>query len=143
MPLGKKAFYRGDLSTGRVEPSVNPSDWKALEKKYGEDGAEDFVEARSEAAQPEFNRLVVAAIGERPESEGDYDKNPATRVYFNVIAKVEQAIKGMAHNERSIKLDYRNTEDYRLTRYKNKYASGPDCALYGEERLQCDDERFY
>jgi hypothetical protein len=79
--LGKKAFDRADLDTGWVEPVMNPPDWSVLEKKYGESDAEDYVEARSEAAQQEFNRLVVNAIGEKPDDKGTYDKSDATRVY--------------------------------------------------------------
>jgi hypothetical protein len=30
---------------------MSGADWKVLEKKYGESGSEDFVEARSEAAE--------------------------------------------------------------------------------------------
>src|SRR5262249_30475360 len=116
-------FDRGDLSTGRVEPVMNPPDWKVLEKKYGESGAEDYVEARSAAAEQEFNRLVVNAIGEKPDGEGAYDKSDATRVYYNVLGRLQQSLKAMAHDERSVKLKY-PTGSYQLTRYKNKYAWG-------------------
>jgi hypothetical protein len=123
VPLGKKAFDRGDLSPGRVLPVMQASDWKVLEKKYGESGAEDYVEAQFEAAEQEFNRLVVNAIGERPYSKGDYDKSEATRVYFSVLARLEQTVKSMAHDEKSIKFQY-PTAEYQLTRYKGKYAWG-------------------
>ena len=121
--LGKKAFDRGDLNTGWVEPVMNPPDWSALEKKYGESGAEDYVEARSEAAEQEFNRLVVNAIGEKPDDKGAYDKSDATRVYWNVLGMISQALKRMAHDERSIQLRH-DIGSYSLTRYKNKYAWG-------------------
>jgi hypothetical protein len=81
------------------------------------------VEALCDSADVEFNRLVVGAAGQKPDKNGNYDDSEATRVYFNVLGSVEQTIKHLAHDERSIRIQ-RPTGDYQLIRQKKKYAWG-------------------
>jgi len=131
--LGKKAFDCGDLNTGRLI-SVSPSDWKNLEKKYGEDGSEEYVDALSESADQEFYRLVASAAGQKPEKDGDYDKNDATRVYYNFLASVDQTVKRMAHDERSIRTKY-PTDTYPLIHHKKKYTWGLTVECTGRKNL--------
>jgi hypothetical protein len=131
--LGKKAFDRGDLNTARLI-SVSPSDWKNLEKKYGEDGSGEYAEALSDFADQEFNRLVVGAAGQKPDKNGDVDKNEPTRVYYNVLVSAEQTIRQFAHDERSIRIK-RPTGDYQLIRRKRKYAWGLTIEYTGKNAI--------
>lgn len=87
-----------------------------LEKKYGEDGAADYVEAFWEAADAELLHLIVETIGPRPTDKSDD--------YYGALGIALRAVERMVHDEASIKYDYREPFYFSLTKYNKDYAWG-------------------